>query len=92
MSGSARAPPTHCSVIHLEIALQDVRVQRRELVGADIDVDADVAQILLDDRRLEAVELEVRDFERQLKTWARAVAVGIAVAGLVEELRARSGS
>ena len=46
--------------VHLEIPLEDVRVQRRELVRSHVDLDADVAQILLDDRRLQAVEFDAR--------------------------------
>jgi hypothetical protein len=59
--------------IHLEIALEDVRVQRREFVRTHVDVDADIAQILLDDRGLQPWELEARRLVRQRQTRARAV-------------------
>ena len=71
--------------VHLKVALEDVRIQRGELVRAHVDVDADVAQILLDDRRLQPGEFQAGRLERQRQTRPRAVAVGIGIAGLVEE-------
>ena len=64
--------------VHLKVALDDVGIERRELVRAQVEVDADVAQVLLNDGRLQAVELDVRHLERQREPRAGSVTVGIA--------------
>src|SRR4029453_18790988 len=75
---------------HLKVALQNVCIERRELVGSDVEPDADVAQVLLEDGRLEAIEFGVRHFQRQRESWSRTVPVGIGVASLIEQaLRSR---
>ena len=76
--------------VELEVAVEDVGVERRELVAAEVDVHADRAQVLLDHRPLQPGELEVLNLERQAHAHRRAVAVRVAVAGLVEQ-RARLG-
>ena len=53
MSGSASAPPTHCSDVHLKVAFQDVGVHRGELIGADVEIDAHLSKVLLDDGGLQ---------------------------------------
>ncbi len=55
----------------LEVALQDVRVQRRELVRPDVERHADAREVLLQHRRLQAVELGARDLQRQVQPWRR---------------------
>ena len=85
MSGSDT--PTHCSVNSWKLPLQHVGEKRRELVAADVEIDADL-QILLNDRRLQADELVGRHLQRQPQPRLRTIAVRIAIAGLVEQ-RAR---
>ena len=86
MSGSTIAPPTHCRPNIWKFPLMHVRIHRRELVGADVEVDTDVAQLLLDDGRLQTDFLGVAHLQRQTQAGKRTVAVGILVAGLIEQL------
>ena len=69
----------------LKAAFEDVGIQRREFVRAHVERDADRPQILLDDRRLQPVELVVRHLQRQAKSRQRSVPVGIGIARFVEE-------
>ena len=71
----------------LEVPFEHVRIQGREFVGADVEIDADLFQILLDDRGLKPNELVGRYLQRQPEARLRSVAVGIAVAGFVENAR-----
>ena len=70
---------------HLKVSLQDVCVERRELVGADVERDADVAQVLLDDRRLQTVEFEFDIFSDSANRGRGPSPSGSAIASLVEQ-------
>src|ERR1051325_5861009 len=51
--------------VELEVAREHVLIQRREFVGADVEIDADRAQVLLNHRRLKPRALEVLRLQRQ---------------------------
>ena len=70
---------------HLKVAFEHVCVQRRELVRAHVERDADVAEVLLDDGGLQPVELDIRDLQRETQPWLRSVAVGIAIPRFIEQ-------
>ena len=69
---------------HLKVAFEHVVVERREL-GSQVEVDADSAEIFLHHGRLEPRFLIGRDLERESQTGPRSVAVGVAIARLIEE-------
>src|SRR5439155_25915139 len=78
--------------VHLEIAFEHVRVHRRKFVGSNVELDADRAQILLNDRRLQPIELEsVRDLQAQPQPGRGPIAVRVAVTSLVKERAGASG-
>ena len=81
--GQRPGRPLEC--VQLKVAAKDVRIHRRELVHANIEVDADFAKILLNHGRLQTVEFGIRDFQRKTKPGLRTVAVGVAIACLIEQ-------
>jgi hypothetical protein len=56
------APPTHCSEYNWKLPLSTSGIERSELMRANVDVDTDRPQLLLDHRRLEPEELSVDVF------------------------------
>ena len=71
--------------VELDVAANDVREQRRELVRADLERDADARELLLQDGRLHAIALDRRRLQRQAKARRRTGSVRIAKPGLVEQ-------
>src|SRR5262245_63824752 len=72
----------------LKVPSLHVRVQRRKFVHAQVELDTDVAQVLLHECRLQPVEFSVRGLQRQRQSGRRTIAVRIGVAGFVKK-RAR---
>ncbi len=69
----------------LKVAFQHIRIERRELVRPHVERHADAREVLLQHRRLQAIELGARDLQRQVQSGGRTGSVGIAIARLVEQ-------
>jgi hypothetical protein len=63
--------------VHLEVSPRCVRKQRQELTRSHVNRNTDTGQILLNGRRLDAVDLGRRGLQRQSEPWPRTIAIRI---------------
>ena len=71
--------------VKVKIAFLDIAVKRRPFIAADFQIDAHLLQLFFNRLGDTPPQIDVRGFERQMKTWHRAVAVRNGIAGFVEE-------